>query len=359
MKAFRSSAVINKSAVIGFLDEFFGVLRLGDTDRVFAPVLQDDVLCLAPVESAEEIIRGVQALIRLTNTRQAPKEVFFPRSEVLFSYQDGKVIPVELPEERRVVFAMRPCDARSAVLLDYVFDADADEAAAGGTSDQDPYYMNRRKNTVLMGLACNQPMSTCFCTSVGGGPFSTDGLDLLWTDLGDRYLVEAITEQGAALIANSPHMREAGSEDIAQKAEIAALAEQAVSGPDVQGVKEKLDTINWDIDMSYGIASNQAGVALGYLSEDMAYQLLKDMFVEAFGGWPRFQSLQVCPHLPDAGCECRKPKTLMIRNLVGLWCVGAEDVLFVGDMDSDRQCAENAGVDFMWAKDFFGWEDER
>ena len=241
MKAFRSSAVINKSAVIGFLDEFFGVLRLGDTDRVFAPVLQDDVLCLAPVESAEEIIRGVQALIRLTNTRQAPKEVFFPRSEVLFSYQDGKVIPVELPEERRVVFAMRPCDARSAVLLDYVFDADADEAAAGGTSDQDPYYMNRRKNTVLMGLACNQPMSTCFCTSVGGGPFSTDGLDLLWTDLGDRYLVDAITEQGAALIANSPHMREAGSEDIAQKAEIAALAEQAVSGPDVQGVKEKLD----------------------------------------------------------------------------------------------------------------------
>jgi ferredoxin len=127
-----------------------------------------------------------------------------------------------------------------------VFDADSDEAPAGGAladgaSVQDPYYMNRRRNTVLMGLACNQPMSTCFCTSVGGGPFSTDGLDLLWTDLGDRYLVEAITEQGEAMIADSPHLREAMSEDIAQKADLAARAEGAISGPDVQGVKEKLD----------------------------------------------------------------------------------------------------------------------
>jgi ferredoxin len=92
-----------------------------------------------------------------------------------------------------------------------------------------------------MGLACNQPMSTCFCTSVGGGPFSTDGLDVLWTDLGDRYLVEAFTAQGEALIAGRPQMREAGSEDVDQKAELAARAEGTISGPDVQGVKEKLD----------------------------------------------------------------------------------------------------------------------
>jgi sulfhydrogenase subunit beta (sulfur reductase) len=224
-----SDKIIEKGAVIDFLDELIG------TGQVFAPVLRDEILCLEPVESADEIT------LEFTNSRQAPKEIFFPRSEVLFSYREGKVIPVELSEERRVVFAMRPCDARSAVLLDNVFDADADEAPVGGASYQDPYYMNRRRNTVLMGLACNQPMSTCFCTSVGGGPFSTDGLDLLWTDLGDRYLVEAITERGEALIAHSPHMREARSEDIDQKAEIAARAERAVSGPDVQGVKEKLD----------------------------------------------------------------------------------------------------------------------
>jgi ferredoxin len=196
------------------------------------------------VESADEIVRGVEDLDRLVNTRQAPKELFFPRSEVLFSYRDGKVIPEDLPKERRIVFAMRPCDARSAVLLDHVFDvepAPAESASADPASVQDPYYVNRRRNTVLMGLACNRPMSTCFCTSVGGSPFSTDGLDLLWTDLGDRYLVEAFTAQGETLIDGRPQMREAGSEDVAQKAALAARAASAISGPDVQGVKEKLD----------------------------------------------------------------------------------------------------------------------
>ena len=111
----RVRAVIDKSAVDGFLGELRG------SGQVFAPVFQDQVLGMAPVESAEEILGGVEDLRRLVNTRQAPKELFFPRSEVLFTYQDGKVVPVELPEERRIVFAMRPCDARSAVLLDLVW----------------------------------------------------------------------------------------------------------------------------------------------------------------------------------------------------------------------------------------------
>jgi sulfhydrogenase subunit beta (sulfur reductase) len=231
----RVRAIIDKSAVGGFLGELLG------SGQVFAPLFQDQVLGMAPVESADEILRGVEDLVRLVNTRQAPKELFFPRSEVLFSYQDGKVIPVELPEERRIVFAMRPCDARSAALLDLVFDVEPTSADTDAASVQDPYYVNRRRNTVLMGLACNQPMSTCFCTSVGGGPFSTDGLDLLWTDLGDRYLVEAFTAQGEAMIADRPQMREAESKDVEQKAELAARAEGTISGPDVQGVKEKLD----------------------------------------------------------------------------------------------------------------------
>ena len=68
-----------------------------------------------------------------------------------------------------------------------------------------------------------------------------DGLDLLFTDLGDRYLVEAITERGEALVADSPYFREATTTDVNLKAEIAARAEQAVSGPSVEGVKEQLD----------------------------------------------------------------------------------------------------------------------
>ena len=215
-----SNWIISKSAVTDFLDE------LGKSYQVFAPLKREDILVLERVGDHDQVV------LDFYNTKQAPKEVFFPRSEVLFSYRDGKVIPTSLPDERRVVFGIRPCDARSAVLLDNVFDA---------PDYQDPYYVNRRQNTLLIGLACNKPLTTCFCTTVGGGPFSVDGLDLLWTDLGDRYLVETITERGEALTANSSCLRQATEEDTAAKAKIAAAAEQMISGPSTEGVKETLD----------------------------------------------------------------------------------------------------------------------
>ncbi len=217
-----SDRVIDKGAVTDFLD------ALLNARQVFAPVKRDGLL------NFESLNGGDEVFLAFRNTRQSPKGIFFPCSETLFTYQEGEIIPTSMPEERRVIFGMRPCDARSVLLLDKVFD---------DPECQDPYYVTRRDNTVLVGLACDKPLSTCFCTAVAGGPFSVAGLDLLWTDLGDRYLVETITERGESLVAGSSCFRQATEEDASQKAEIAVRAEQAVSGPDVQGLKEKLDVM--------------------------------------------------------------------------------------------------------------------
>jgi ferredoxin len=66
-------------------------------------------------------------------------------------------------------------------------------------------------------------------------------LDLLLTDLGDRYLLETVTERGEELVSGSTCLRQAAPEDVALKAEIAANAEQRVSGPDTEGIKALLD----------------------------------------------------------------------------------------------------------------------
>jgi len=215
-----SNRLIDKNAITNFLDDLI------EAHQVFAPVKRNGLVSFEPIG------RGDEALLGFRNSKRAPKEIFFPCSETLFAYQEGEVTGVPLPDERRVVFGIRPCDARSLVLLDKVFDA---------PDYQDPYYVTRRENTVIVGLGCNQPLSTCFCTTVGGGPFAVDGLDLLFTDLGDRYLVEAITERGEALVAGSPHFRQAEAADVNLKAETAARAEQAISGPGVEGIKEQLD----------------------------------------------------------------------------------------------------------------------
>lgn len=59
----------------------------------------------------------------------------------------------------------------------------------------------------------------------------------------------------------------------------------------IPGVREKLATIEWGLPVdgktAFGIASNQAGVHYGYLSESVAFNLLYQMTEEAFGIWPR------------------------------------------------------------------------
>lgn len=218
-----SNRVIDKSDLAGFLDDLL------EAHQVLAPVKRDGLLDFEPLHSGEEAV-----LLDFHNSKRLPKEAFFPRSETLFEFSEGEITAVPIPEEERVVFGIRPCDAKSLVLLDTVFDA---------PDCQDPYYLGPRERTILIGLGCDRPQSTCFCTAVGGGPFASDGLDVLLVDLADRYLVESVTERGDALLSGSLRFREVSQADIDLKAEVVNRAAQAVSGPDLAGVKERLDVM--------------------------------------------------------------------------------------------------------------------
>ena len=122
------------------------------------------------------------------------KEIFFPPTERLFTIQKtGQEIHLEetFPDWETVVFGVRPCDARGAKLLDALF---------LDTNPVDAFYARRRGNTTLIGLACQAPGSTCFCTSVGGAPDDSRDVDIMLyaTDIG--YLAEAVTEKGRFLV---------------------------------------------------------------------------------------------------------------------------------------------------------------
>jgi len=180
------------------------------------------------------VTAGREAAFDFTNTRVSVKQLFLPKSERLFSYRtegDSKVFEVPSTTEKRAVFGVRPCDARSLSMLDGVF-----------RNDQyaDPYYLGRRQNTVLVGLGCAAPCSTCFCTSVGGGPFDPTGLDVLLTPVPGGYLVEAITEAGKALMEEAS-LDEATAQETAAAA---ALKEEAAKKADtvhLEGLKGRLD----------------------------------------------------------------------------------------------------------------------
>jgi ferredoxin len=164
------------------------VAALGDWE-VSAPEMEDGIWSYRPAKGAVRLDHS--------NTTQPPKGFAFPQREVFFSFEQIKGEPPKLTQKlpatpRHAVFGVRPCDGCGAVRMDKVF---SDHV-------EDNYYQARRNNVAYVGLACNKPQgSNCFCLSVGGSPVSTDGLDVLMTDLGDRYFVKAVTETGKELMA--------------------------------------------------------------------------------------------------------------------------------------------------------------
>ncbi|MCL6447094.1 MAG: 4Fe-4S dicluster domain-containing protein [Armatimonadetes bacterium] len=217
--------LLNKDQITSWLN------KLIPAYQVFAPVKEGDYFCFQQIRSGE------QAVLNYTNSRIPPKEILFPRSEKLFCYRcetGGVQLTEQVDESKKVVVGVRPCDAKSFLLLDKVFNGD---------QYVDPYYLTRRNNTVLVGLGCNQPAATCFCTSLSGGPFSAEGLDLLFVDIGDQYLVEVVTERGKELLSGM-ELPVAGQE--AQEA-ARAVKESAVCSTlvDLGGLKYRLD-VNFD-----------------------------------------------------------------------------------------------------------------
>lgn len=130
----------------------------------------------------------------------------------------------------------------------------------------------------------------------------------------------------------------------------------------IPGVRECLARLDWG-QTCVAIASNQAGVALGYLTAQDAIDMLHATGQAAFGAWLpggiATAHVRICPHRPADGCQCRKPAPGMVLDIMAHYRVAPAETLYVGDMDSDRECAARAGVDFRWAADFFGWDEQR
>jgi len=183
--------------------------KLSEQMLVYAPVKDEDNVLFKALE------KGMDLFVTYSNTKNAPKNFFFPQTETMMRYmrtERGMDLSGEEEEAKEaVLFGARPCDVRSLVLLDYLFDQE---------KYKDSYYIDKREKTTIISLACiHPPYSTCFCTSVGGHPMSEEGADVLLTDIGDNYLAEFITPKGEKLLKKMGDLPAAdGSADEKKKA---------------------------------------------------------------------------------------------------------------------------------------------
>ncbi|MCH9694833.1 MAG: D-glycero-beta-D-manno-heptose 1,7-bisphosphate 7-phosphatase [Gammaproteobacteria bacterium] len=92
------------------------------------------------------------------------------------------------------------------------------------------------------------------------------------------------------------------------------------------------------------VATNQSGLARGKFDRNALRSMHRKLrrLVSAEGG--HVDRIVVCPHGPDDGCACRKPKPELLRRLLRYYGAAAADVPFVGDSLRDLQAADAAGA---------------
>jgi ferredoxin len=161
----------------------------------------------------------------MQNTRMSPKNLVFPQSESLMTYSldandEDCNICKESPKDYspRAVIGIRPCDAKAMVLVHMNFD---------NGDYQDPYWLNLYNASTIVGLACDTPCSTCFCTTADCGPYHEQGLDVLLSDQGDHYLAKIISDKGHVLMNSAGWASELDDDGIMAEKKKAADAKIA------------------------------------------------------------------------------------------------------------------------------------
>ena len=87
------------------------------------------------------------------------------------------------------------------------------------------------------------------------------------------------------------------------------------------------------------VATNQSGIARGYYPTEVLESMharLRELVAQQGG---EVGLIVHCPHGPDDGCDCRKPKPGMLQQIAAHYRVPLGGIWYVGDSGSDLQAA--------------------
>jgi sulfhydrogenase subunit beta (sulfur reductase) len=194
-------------------DEFKEILdAVMDDYEVIGPMEEDGRIYFRPLDRMDEV------MWEFDNPVNNIKDFFFPPRQKLYELKEGTVVTFEKAyEKKRIILLARPCDARALRILDTLFLEDY----------EDQQYKAARDNTIVMGLSCLVPDQRCFCLSLGGSPFGTEGMDVLITAFQrDRLIISPITGKGKDIFKGKG--RKAKEEELQSFEKVKKKAEESV-----------------------------------------------------------------------------------------------------------------------------------
>ncbi|HOL50104.1 MAG TPA: 4Fe-4S dicluster domain-containing protein, partial [bacterium] len=168
---------------------------LGDYD-VFAPFSRSQHLLYESVskENFDEAVIGVVRPIQ-------------PLKFFLYPFQE-RVVPEIATSRKRIIIGAANCDLQGLKILDRVF-LEGDY--------KDPNFIQRRQNTFIVSIDCSQPLSVCFCKSLGLNPYPEDGFDLNLTKLEGGIVVDVGSEKGEVLLQDKSLLKDVSESFLEQR----------------------------------------------------------------------------------------------------------------------------------------------
>ncbi len=107
------------------------------------------------------------------------------------------------------------------------------------------------------------------------------------------------------------------------------------------------------------VASNQSGVGRGLFSQQTLDEIHNKMSATIMAAGGHIDGIYVCPHKPDTGCDCRKPKSGLLRRIAAQYGRTAAELIVVGDSLRDLEAAWTFGASAILVRSGNGRATER
>jgi len=139
-------------------------------------------------------------------TLQPPTQYFLPVRETLMTFEVGGAYKSEYNDEAFVLLGVHPYDLVAINQMDMLFSQD----------NYDNHYMTRRKHATIGACDVVTPSANVFAASMDTA-VTKEGCDLLITVIGDEYVLEAVTDKGAILLAKAEGASDANEADLQKR----------------------------------------------------------------------------------------------------------------------------------------------
>lgn len=196
--------------------DFINALIDDDSLNVIGVKSKGEKFAFDPLNSADELRLDYDV------TLLPPKKYFFPQRETLVTYNIGKSFSArESPDPNQtVIVGVHPYDIVALLHMDEIF----------SETKSDPYYFEKRKSSVIIGVNMQSMSKWCFAPYMGADTIEY-GYDLMLTDLGNRYAIAIGSQKGEQLLDKyAKGLTNALARDIQmvgqKKREVAAMCKQ-------------------------------------------------------------------------------------------------------------------------------------